>query len=101
MLGLKRQPEKIRWSIWSKTDAVQHGVMPLDKVNDCLLLYCRAAKKVMLKTGADHVVYCMKMFGRNKKASALHFYMWAMNDDEFSKVMRKVGNAEIYAVHRR
>lgn len=96
----KKQPEKIKWSSWSNPSVVEHGYMPIKKMSVCLANYYNAARKVLTATGADHVVYGMKMYGRDGKLAAMHFYMWAMKDAEFKRIMRNVRNAEVYAVHK-
>lgn len=96
----REKKQEVRWSSWSNPSVVEHGKMPVAKVGQCMVRYRNAAKKVMQATGSDHVVYGMKMFGKHGKLSAVHFYMWPMKEQEFKRVMGKVHNAEVYAVHR-
>lgn len=57
------------------------------------------AKKLLEETGADHVVYGMKIYedGRLKEA---RFYLQPMNEEEFERVA-KLRGVVVYALHKR
>lgn len=57
------------------------------------------AKKLLEETGADHVVYGMKIYedGHLKEA---RFYLRPMNEEEFERVA-KLRGVVVYALHKR
>ena len=57
------------------------------------------AQKLLKETGADHVVYGMKIYedGHLKEA---RFYLQPMNEEEFDRVASLSG-VMVYALHKR
>jgi len=58
------------------------------------------AKKLLSKTGADHVVFGVKQFAEDGKLQEIRFYMKAMDDDEFYSRTGSFRNCQVYALHK-
>lgn len=79
---------------------ITRGIDTLQEIQKGLQQHEKKAAEVMKETGADHVLYGMKIY-EGEKLAAVHFYIWPMQEEEFSKVTGKVHNSLIYALHKR
>lgn len=73
--------------------------MPLSQVTKVLQSFERDAAEKLKTTGADHVLYAVKIYGADDQLTAVQFYMNPMSDEEFYRITGKVRGALIYALH--
>lgn len=59
------------------------------------------AAAVLRKTGADHVLYGLKVYGDSGELVEVQFYLWPMSEKEFDRLATKGRGNLIYALHRR
>lgn len=91
----------IRWSMKDLAGCVQRGQMPLSQLPGILRDFENSAAETLRRTGADHVLYAVKIYNTEDELTAVQFYMNPMSDEEFSKVAGKGRGAMIYALHSR
>lgn len=89
----------ISWSIRDTVGCIRRGQMPLSQIPKVLQSFEKDAAKEMKKTGADHVLYAVKIYGVDGQLATVQFYMNPMSDEEFYKITGKVRGAIIYALH--
>lgn len=75
--------------------------MPVSQVLPDIQKAEQKASKVLKETGADHVLYGMKIYDEYGRLQMVHFYMWSMQEKEFDKLATRSRNALVYALHRR
>ena len=80
---------------------VENGFIEKRQIVSSLRRIEPAAKELLVKSGAEHVIYCAKVFDRFGGLAAIHFFLWPMNEDEFDRATRHCRGAQIYALHRR
>ena len=91
---------------WIKWKACGNGIEDYGdvdprEVDDMLRRNELRAWNTLKATGADHVLYGMKIYDGNDRLTAVHLYMWEFDDEAFYKLPGRVHNAMIYALHRR
>lgn len=89
----------IRWSMKDPAGCVQRGQMPLSQLPGILRDFENSAAETLRRTGADHVLYAVKIYNTEDELTAVQFYMNPMSDEEFSKVAGKGRGTMIYALH--
>ena len=80
---------------------VEHGRAPYPQVMDLLRQYEAEAKKLLARTGADHVLYGRKMYDEEGYLAEIRFYLLPMNDERFERDVVPLTNQLVYALHRR
>lgn len=91
----------INWSMKDTNGCVQRGQMFLSQLPKILLSFENSAAETLRRTGADHVLYAVKIYNTADELTAVQFYMNPMSDEEFSKVAGKGRGTMIYALHSR
>lgn len=91
----------IRWSMKDPAGCVQRGQMPLCQLPGILRDFENSAAETLRRTGADHVLYAVKIYNTEDELTAVQFYMNPMSDEKFSKVAGKGRGTMIYALHSR
>lgn len=91
----------IKWTQWDKGGMVGFGQMPGRDVEKNLQNFELEAAKVLKETGADHVVYGMKLYDENDELEHVKFYMAPMDDATFQKDVASLSGCVIYALHAR
>ena len=91
----------IRWSQWSEDGMIGFGQMPGESVEKNLQEFEKEAKKLLEKTGADHVLYGVKDYDETGSLEEVRFYLIAMTDEEFEKDVASKSGLTVYALHRR
>lgn len=89
----------VRWSQYSEAGMFNFGQMPINKVNKFLAEFEKEAKELLDKTGADHVVYGVKLFSEEGKLEEVEFHMLGIDDKEFHDKFASAENCMVYAVH--
>lgn len=97
----------VRWSQYSKPEygpnstavMLDYGQMPISNVNKYLAEFENEAKELLDKTGADHVVYGVKLFSEDGKLEEVEFYMLEVEDKKFYENFASAENCIVYAVH--
>ena len=91
----------VRWSNWTEAGMVEFGQMPRKKILENLQRFEVEAKKVLDKTGADHVVYGRKLYNEDGELEEVRFYHFPMSDKEFEKRVANQPCQQVYALHKR
>lgn len=91
----------VRWAAYGRYGRVGGGRMPASQVLPGIQKAEKKALKVLKETGADHVLYGMKIYDEEDRLQMVHFYMWPMQEEEFDKLATRSRNALVYALHRR
>lgn len=92
----------ISWRRWNRNyELVGKGVAEYGDMLPMLNIQEKDAEKVMRETNCKHVLYGLALFDRTGHVSAVHMYIWPMNEKEFMQVSKKCRSAEIYAIHSR
>lgn len=89
----------VKWSLRDSTGCKQRGEIELAQIPGELLRFEREAARIMKRTGADHVLYGIKIYDQDDRLETVQFYMNPMDDDEFYRLTGRVRNAMIYALH--
>lgn len=89
----------ISWSIRDTAGCRQRGQMQISSLPAVMRKFEREAVEKMKTSGADHVLYAVKILGTDNRLATVQFYMNPMSDKEFYKVTGKVRGAIIYALH--
>lgn len=89
----------VKWSLRDSTGCKQRGEIELAQIPGELLRFEREAARIMKRTGADHVLYGIKIYDQDNRLETVQFYMNPMDDDEFYRLTGRVRNAMIYALH--
>jgi len=78
------------------------GTIKLDQIPKQIQKYEMQAKKVLKKTGVDHVIYASKVYDKNGQLETLNIYaeLIPLNDSEFAKRVAGAKNYLIYALHK-
>ena len=90
----------VRWSQWEQCGMTGFGQMPVKNVDGHLREFAKKAKEVMSETGADHVVYGLKLYDDDGDLEEVKFYMLPMSDDDFQSDVASLKGCAIYALHR-
>lgn len=91
----------INWSMKDTNGCIQRGQIPLSQLPKTLLSFKNSAAETLRRTGADHVLYAVKIYNTEDELTAVQFYMNPMSDVEFEKVAGKGRGTMIYALHSR
>ena len=78
---------------------IEGGQMRWRDIQLNLQKFEREAKKLLDETGADHVVYGMKLY-EDGHLKEVRFYLQPMDEEEFDRVARLKG-VMVYALHKR
>ena len=90
----------VDWQQWSDAGLVGFGQMPVKNVAARLREFSQEAKKILDKTGADHVVYGLKVYGEDGELETVKFYLFPMDDATFDKDVASMKNCTVYALHK-
>lgn len=90
----------VRWSHWTDAGMVEFGQGPINKLEESIREFEKEAKKVLEDTGADHVVYAVKEYGKDDELDEIRFYMIPMSDEEFQKDVASQPGLRVYALHK-
>lgn len=84
------------------TGNVQHGYIPMHKVQEYIQKSESLAEGYMKMEQPDHLIYAAKEYDKDGKTFALHLYVGGilLNDEEFQKRTAKLTNYMIYALHK-
>ena len=89
----------VRWSQWTDAGMVGHGQIPVKDVQKNLQEFEKQARDVLKKSGADHVLYGVKLYDNDHKLDEVRFYMIAMSDEQFEKDVASKPGVQVYALH--
>ena len=89
----------VEYSWWDNGTVIEHGRMSIKEVQMHLKNLEYGAKRLLVNTKADHVVYGVKYYDDNGNLNRVHFHFKPMTDDEFDVVAR-VKNVVVYALHK-
>lgn len=90
----------IAWSMQDRKGCSRKGQMTVEQMRKELLWFERQAVKTMKETGADHVLYGMKIFNRDNELVTVQFCILPMSDAEFRRLTKKINNVMVYALHK-
>lgn len=90
----------VRWSQWSESGMVGVGQMLKLDMQKHLHEFELEARKLLKKTGADHVVFGIKLFDEEGKLKEIRFYLKPMSEEEFERDVARVPGWQVYAVHK-
>ncbi|MBR3973035.1 MAG: hypothetical protein IKJ99_03675 [Oscillospiraceae bacterium] len=91
----------IKWTQWESGGCIGIGQMPGREVEKNLQEFEKQAAKVLKETGADHVVYGMKLYDEDGELEEVKFYMVPIDDEKFQKDVASLSGCVIYALHAR
>lgn len=91
----------VRRSQWSDAGMVAFGQMPKLDMQGRLREFEVEAKKLLKKTGADHVVFGVKLFDDDGRLEEIRFYLKPMDDAEFERSVANLPGCQVYALHRK
>ena len=89
----------VRWKQWTKSGLVAFGQMPIRDVGRELQKFEAEAFKILNETGADHVLYGVKLYGDDGNLKSVSFYLEPMDDVRFEKVVANKTDVVVYALH--
>lgn len=89
----------VKWTHWTKEGCVEFGQMPMENVQKNLQTFETEARKILKETGADHVLYGVKLLGDDYEVEEVKFYLEPMTDEEFEKKVASIPGVQVYAVH--
>lgn len=90
----------VRWSHWDAGGMVGRGQMPLRQVQEDLQRFEREARKLLVETGADHVLYGVKHYDDAGELEEVRFYLQPMDDERFDRDVASAKGVTVYAVHK-
>lgn len=90
----------VRWSQWTNEGMVNFGQMHLRDIPENLRKFAAQARAVLDETGADHVVYGLKVYDKDGDLEQVKFYMTPMTDKEFQEDVASLKGCVVYAMHR-
>lgn len=90
----------VHWSQWSDGGMVAFGQMPKLDMQNRLHEFEKEARKLLKRTGADHVVFGIKRFDENGKLEEIRFYLKPMGDEEFYQTTGNLRACQVYALHK-
>lgn len=90
----------VKWTQWEACGMTHFGQMRVKDVDGHLREFAKQARKVMDDTGADHVVYGMKLYDEDGDLEEVKFYMAPMTDEIFQSDVATLDDCVIYALHR-
>lgn len=90
----------VKWSQWTREGMVNFGQMPVRDTAKYLQAFEMDAKEVLQKTGADHVLYCVKQY-EDWTITEVRFYMIPMDDEQFEKDVANKRGVVVFALHKR
>ncbi len=91
----------LRWQRWSKNGMSQFGQMPLKNLKWNLEGFRQKALEILEQTGADHVLYAVKVYDEKDELDLVKFYMEPMDNESYERDMASVSGVVVYAVHKR
>lgn len=92
----------VEWQQWTASGLVGFGQMALRDVQRELQKFEIEARKLLQKTGADHVLYGVKHYNEDGDLKQIRFYLEPMTEDEFEiDVVKRCAGMTVYAVHKR
>ncbi len=90
----------VRWSQWDNGGMAGFGQMPLRDVGKNLREFAAKAKEILEESGADHVVYGLKVYDDDGTLDEVKFYLLPMSDEDFQKDVATLKGVTVYALHR-
>jgi len=91
----------IKWKQWTEDGLVGFGQMPIKNVDKELYRFANEAANVLKSTGADHVLYGVKVYDENDELDEVKFYMLPMDDETFYKDVANKTGVVVYALHKK
>lgn len=96
---------EVKWVGWSQWEngagMVNFGQMPSTDVEKNLQEFKKKAAQLLEKSGADHVVYGLKVYDDNDELESVKFYMHPMSDAEFQRNVATLTGCIVCALHKR
>lgn len=89
----------VKWFYWGQNGLINYGQMRKCEVATALLEFEKQAKKVLERTGADHVLYGVKRYDENGQLEKITFYMEPMTDEQFEQNVASLNDCVVYALH--
>lgn len=68
----------VKWSTWTEAGCTNFGEMCLKDVDKHLRKFGAEAKKLLDKTGADHILYGVKLYNNDGKLEEIKFCLLPM-----------------------
>lgn len=90
----------VRWMQWGNEGMVGYGQMPISEVQKNLQKFELAAKELLAKSNADHVVYGVKHYSDDGELESVRFYMQPMDNRTFQKNVASLHGVTVCALHR-
>lgn len=94
-----RNSDWIRWTQWTSSGMVNFGQMRRADIQKQIARFEKKAREVLKETGADHVLYGVKVYDDNGKLEEVRFYMEPMDEDRFEKDVANKKGVLVYALH--
>lgn len=92
----------IPWVRYDRTGRISaSGRMSRKDILPALQMNELAARDLMERTNAEHVLYGLKIYNQYDELEAVQFYEWALDEERFQKCATKCRNGIVYALHRR
>lgn len=91
----------IKWYQYGDTGLINFGQMPVSSASKELQKFEREAVELLNKSGADHVVYGLRICAGDGELGCVKFYMKMMSDEDFQNDVATLRNCVVYAVHKR
>lgn len=91
----------IKWSRYSDSAVVETGEMPPKDLPAILKSYGEQARELLVKNGADHVVYAVIEYTPESEMKEVQFYMLELDDKTFQERVNLITDSVVYAVHKR
>ena len=97
-----RTPGWVVWKHWTASGLESFGQMPLRDVTKELQKFETEALRLLKQTGADHVLYGVKVYDGDGDLEEVRFYLEPMSEQEFEeRVAKNAMNWTVFAVHKR
>lgn len=90
----------VKWTQWGESGVIACGEMPVKNVARFLRQFAAEARKVLIETGADHVVYGLKEYDENDDLKEVGFYMLPLDDATFTERTESLHRCTVYALHK-
>lgn len=92
----------VSWSQWANGKGmVDYGQMPICDIGKNLRRFEQKAAKLLKESGADHVVYGLKIYNENGELDNVKFYLHPISDEEFQRDVATLTGCTVYALHKR
>ena len=91
----------VKYSWWPNGGLPEIGMMPRGSVQARLNEFEAEAHRLLKATGADHVLYAVKVFNSPEAVHPMEvrFYEKPMSDEEFQRNVANKNDWQVYAAH--